>query len=290
MNLTNRQGLPQAIVDAVRQDPYSRGESDISVTQLISPPRKVALEREHADEVTEDASERIWSLLGQSIHTILERANRTSIAERRLTVQVEGWTVSGGMDLYDENGTLTDYKVTSAWSVKGGVKPEWIEQLNSYAEILRANGHGVKALKVVAILRDWSKLEARREATYPQSQVVTFSVELWDADKAARFVRDRVILHQKARLALPECTPEERWQKPTVYALMKVGGKRAVKLYDNEADALAHASVDPKNLRVEVRPGESTRCEAYCNASEFCTQHQQERAQPEPQTKESEEV
>lgn len=291
MKLTNRNNLPQAIYEAVKADPYSRGGADVSVTQLIAPPRKVALERAHADEIVEDASERIWSLMGQSIHTILERANRTSIAERRLTMQVEGWTVSGGMDLYDEDGTLTDYKTTSAWSCKGGVKPEWIEQLNAYAEILRTNGHAVKALKVVAILRDWSKLEARREGSYPQSQVVTFAVELWPAEKAAGFVRDRVLLHQKARQALPECTSEERWAKPAVFALMKVGGKRAVKLYDNEADARAHASVDPKNLRVDVRPGENTRCAAYCSAADFCTQYQQLQAQLESQAEtESEKV
>jgi hypothetical protein len=275
MKLTNRANLPDAIFQAVANDPYSRGDADISVTGLISPPRKVALEQKHADEISEDAADRIWSLLGQSIHTILERANRKGIAERRLSIEVGGWRISGGMDLYEEDGVLVDYKTTSAWSVKGGVKPEWTEQLNVYAEILRANGQPVKGLKVVAILRDWSKLEARREFNYPQAQVVSYPVELWPAEQALKFIRERVILHKQARLSLPLCTGEERWAKPHEWALKKVGQKKAVKLYDNEADAKSHASTNPKLLYVEVRHGESTRCEAYCNASKFCTQFQE---------------
>lgn len=289
MKLTNRSNLPQAIVDAVRNDGYSKGDADISVTELIGPPRISALKREHADEIVEDASDRIWSLFGQAIHTILERANRQGIAERRLKMTVEDWVISGGMDLYQEDGALVDYKTTSAWSVKGGVKDEWTTQLNVYAEILRSNGHPVSGLKIVAILRDWSKLEARRDPAYPQRQVETYTVDLWPAEQAQKYVRERVILHKQARVKLPECSTEDRWAKPAKYALMKVGGKRAVKLYDTEAEARAHASVDPKNLRVEVRPGESTRCEAYCSVAQFCTQFQQSKAASQPQAeKESE--
>lgn len=272
MNLTNRMNLPQAIVDAVRNDPYSRGSADLSVTQLIGPPRKTALEKQFESRIVEDASDRIWSLLGQSIHTILERANRLGIAERRLSIQVEGWTISGGMDLYEEDGVLVDYKTTSAWSMKGGVKDEWEKQLNVYAEILRQNGHPVKGLRVVGVLRDWSKMEAARSPDYPQMGVATLDVPLWQEDIARLYIRDRVILHQQSRVSLPLCTPEERWEKPTVFALMKQGGKKAVKLYDNESDARSHASTDPKLLYVQARPGESTRCKFYCSVSQFCSQ------------------
>lgn len=274
MRITNVTGLPDAIVEAVKNDGYSRGVSDVSVTTLIGPARKGALEELHGDEIVQDASDLIWILMGHGIHTALERANRKGIAERRLSITVEGWKVSGGMDLYDENGVLVDYKTTSAWSCKGGIKDEWEKQLNCYAEILRQNGHPVAGLKIVAILRDWSKLEAARSADYPQSQVVTFEVPLWPEEQARNYIRERVILHQQARVSLPECTPEERWQKSAVYALMKQGGKRAVKLYDNEADAQKHASTSP-SLYVQVRPGENTRCRFYCSVSKFCTQANQ---------------
>lgn len=276
MKLTNRMSLPEAIVDAVRNDGYTRGDADISVTQLVAPPQKVALEREYADQITEDASDRIFSLIGQSIHTILERANRKGVAERRLSAMVEGWKISGAMDLYEEDGVLNDYKTTSAWSVKSGVKDEWLAQLNAYAHILRENGHEVRGLRVIAILRDWSKMEAARTPDYPQSQVAVMTVELWPAPIAAKYVRDRVILHQMARQSLPSCTSSERWEKAPVFALMKRGQKKAVKLYDNRADAESHAASDTKLLYVQARPGQAVRCEHYCSVSKFCPQYQSE--------------
>ncbi len=272
MNLTNKTELPQAIVDAVRNDPYTSGGADISVTSLIGPPRKSALYALHAQEITEDASERIWSLLGQSIHTILERANKTGIAERRLSIEIGGWTVSGGMDLYEEGGgILADYKTTSAWSVKQGVKDEWVEQLNCYAEILRSHNQPVTGLRIIAILRDWSKMEAARDPFYPRSQVVSFSLPLWPSKDTRRFLEERVTLHRQARVSLPLCTDEERWAKKPVYAVMKVGGTRAVKLYDLKDQAETHAAQD-KGLIVQYRPGDSTRCRFYCSVLPFCEQ------------------
>ena len=144
--LTNRLGLPQAIVDAVTNDPYSRGASDISVTQLIQPPYQRQLRLQH--EPIEDASDRIWSLVGQVGHGIVERAYPQAytaaaalltpkevhdtygvVAERRLFMKCNGWTVSGQFDVI-EKGHLQDYKFTSVWSVIGDTKTEWINQLN----------------------------------------------------------------------------------------------------------------------------------------------------------------
>lgn len=270
--LTNRAELPQAIVDAVANDGYSRGQSDISVTGLLRPPRLAVLEERHAHEIVEDASDRIWSLLGQSIHTILERANRTAIAERRLSIEVEGWTISGGMDVYQEDGALLDYKVTSVWKLIKGDLEEWEKQLNLYSVILRHHGHKVERLQIVTILRDWSKMEAERDPTYPQAQVVNINIPLWEPKRAFGFLRERVILHQQARFQLPECSPEDRWARPDVYAVMKQGRKTAVKLYSSENEAKAHVGFD-KALYVVHRPGMSVRCKSYCSVSKFCTQY-----------------
>lgn len=271
MRLTNRLGLPDAIVQAVRNDSYSSGDADMSVTTLLKPVRIVAMERSMEGELVEDAADRIWSLMGQVVHGILERADTTGITERRLTMEVEGWKISGQMDRY-QDGVLQDYKVVTGYKFKGGGVPEEYEaQINVYAELLRQNGHEVKRLEIVGILRDWSKLEARRDHEYPQQQVVVREVKLWEAEKVQAFVRDRVILHKQAQVALPECSPEERWARPGVYALMKVGQKKAVKLYDNAADADAHAST-AANLLVVFRPGQNVRCSNYCSVAHVCTQ------------------
>jgi hypothetical protein len=275
--ITNRLQLPQPIVDAVAADSYSRGDADISVTSLIDPPRLVALREKHWNDITEDASDRIWSLMGQSMHAVLERASRTGISERRLFIIVEGWKVSGGMDHYDatviENETLTDYKLTTVYKFKnGGYDPKFEQQLNIYAEMLRQHGESVNFLKIVGILRDWSRAKARQEEGYPERDVVIRDIPLWAPKKAQEFIRERVILHQQARLSLPQCTEEERWAKPAVYAVKKKGGKRADALFDSKAAAEAHASMRGPDYSIEFRPGQSTRCEDYCPVSEFCEQ------------------
>lgn len=271
MKLTNRLNLPQPIVDAVRNDEYTKGDADISVTTLLKPARVVALERKHADAIEEDASERIFSLCGQVVHGILERADKTGIAERRLSVEVEGWRISGQMDRYVD-GLLQDYKFVTAYKFKdGGVPEEYEQQLNIYAEILRRNGHPVTRLQIVGILRDWSKMEARRDENYPQEQIVVRDVALWPEEQAAKFLRERVILHQQAQVDLPICKADERWAKPDTWAVIKQGAKRATRVYENEAEALAHAAQD-SSLYVKFRPGESIRCAAYCRVARFCTQ------------------
>jgi hypothetical protein len=276
MKLTNRMGLPQAVVDAVRNDGYSRGESDISVTQLCDSPRVAVLTDKHQDEIVEDASERIFSLLGQCIHTLLERANKVAVAERRLKIEIEGWTISGGMDLFDEgDGILSDYKVTSVWAVNKGIKEEWISQLNCYAHILRSHSHTVNGLRIIAIMRDWSVNDAARDPSYPQTQVATFDIPLWSVDQAEKYMRERVILHKQARVEIPLCSQKERWAHPDTFAVMKQGGKRAINggIYEVEESAVAHAAQLPGHY-VEKRPGRQVRCANYCRVARFCEQYQ----------------
>jgi hypothetical protein len=72
--LSNRLNLPEPLVRAIANDSYNSGTSDFTATGLIKPSQMIALEKKHANEITEDASDLIYSLQGQSIHTILERA------------------------------------------------------------------------------------------------------------------------------------------------------------------------------------------------------------------------
>ena len=54
MKITNKHNLPELVVNALTFDTYSRGESDISITQLIDSPRISLLERQHSDEIEQD--------------------------------------------------------------------------------------------------------------------------------------------------------------------------------------------------------------------------------------------
>lgn len=274
MKYTNKQNLPQPIVDAIIQarSAYDRGDAHISATGLLRPPRIAVLEEAHADELEEDVADCAYSIHGQTFHKLMEEANTTGVTERRFFIKVEGWTVSGQAD-YFLRGLIADFKDVTAWKFKGvGVDPSYEAQLNIYAEIHRQNGHDVKRLELWAFLRDFSKLEARRDASYPQHQFLIRQVPLWTPARAQQFIRERVILHQQARVRLPECTPEERWAKPDTWAVMKRGGKRAVKLYTHRELAETHVAGE-KSLFIVFRPGQSVRCSAYCAVSSFCSQY-----------------
>ena len=75
MKYTNKHDIPKEIIRAIENDQYTRGNSDISVTGLLQPPRIRLLEREHHDDIVLDYSDETWKILGQSVHAILERAN-----------------------------------------------------------------------------------------------------------------------------------------------------------------------------------------------------------------------
>lgn len=280
MKITNNLNLPEPLVRAVTRHPRERKPNVISVSELIQPPQLRALTLKHADEITEDASDRIWSLLGTLLHGVLERnakGLKDTIAEETLEAEVLGWKVIGHYDLSEmvlDGELLTDWKLTSIWAVKDGIKPEWEAQLNLYAELIRRSGRYVDQLQIVAVGRDWSKSKAQFDQNYPQQQVQTFSVPLWTPEQAEEYLVERVALHQAAeRGEYPECTPQERWAKETQWALMKRGQKKAVKLYLNQ-DLAMRAAGEAKDLSVVERPGASIRCESYCPVSQFCKQYQ----------------
>ena len=301
VTITNNKGFPEALVKAVTNDSYSRGTADRSVTGLLAPPRQAALIERHGGMISEDVSERTFALYGQLVHLLLERAgeqDRNAINEERLYAEVGGWTISGQTDTLtltedQRSWIISDYKFVNSYKFKRSYSGELVipedyeQQLNLYAYLLRENGFKVDGLKIVAIYRDWSKLEAKRDKNYPQLGAETHDIPLWSEDKAKAFIEERVRLHQDAMFLgnkyaeaasnLPECTDEERWAKPDKFALMPTAkSARARKLFNSEVDATAWAAAN--NMKpgwvIEHRRGVNTRCESYCLVSDYCTQFQ----------------
>jgi len=230
------------------------------VTSLIAPPRIGALLTVHGDDIEEDASDRIFSLFGQAIHKVLERAESTAIAEQRLYMQVPGplgtWTVSGAMDrieaqpLDDGSVVIQDYKTASVNEMIYGVKPEREMQLNVYKVLAELNGYRVSGLEAIFILRDWSKVKAATAANvprfgdappaYPQEHVQRVALKMWEPEQAYAFIAERVAMHQQAReaypyvtsdqAALPECSDEDRWAREPQFVAVKPGAARASKV------------------------------------------------------------
>lgn len=293
MKLTNKHGIPETIVRAVADDEYDKGDSVLSVTQIISPPRVVVLQNLNKDNLESDVIDRVPSLLGTAVHKIIEKGSKDipgHIVEERLYADVLGWRISGAVDLqidnYDGTWAIRDYKVTSVYSVLSD-KPEWEQQLNCYAYLAgKSHGRNVTSLKIVAILRDWQRKQAEIKADYPQSQIVMVDIPVWTPEQQEAYITERVALHQAAQKSVDTgepvayCTDQERWVRGESWALMKEGRKSAVKLYDSEVEAneaLRAAGECGSGHSVEHRPGSAIRCKGnYCLVSMWCRQWQEE--------------
>lgn len=268
MNLTNLHGLPDALVNAVRNDPYTSG-GDISVTKLIDAPQRRTLYKKYREFVVEDVSERIWSLMGQSMHTVLERAGTNALVEKRLYADIGGWSVSGQFDrLHLGDAVLQDYKMCSVYKATGDIG--WERQLNCLRWLAHKNDLTVDRLQVVAIFRDWKKSEAQRNPNYPPRNVMVIEVPVWSLEQTEQYIAERVAAHRSSEQGEQvECTEDERWYSGTSFALMKDGGKRAKKVAASPEEL---GEIPPGHSIVE-RPGLNRRCVDYCEVAPFCEQY-----------------
>ena len=263
MKLTNKFGLPDPIVNAVQNTGYTPGSSDITVTQLIQPPLIRYLTKKHWNDLEEDVSSRVWALFGTAIHHLLEMAykGRTARVEERVYAEVLGWKLGGAFDVL-EGSSLSDYKVTSVYSVGG--KIEWEQQLNILRWLLHKNGTEVTELSITAIFRDWRPREAQKNPEYPRRPIMTLPIKMWSLEDTEAYIKERVALHQSANP--PVCDEEERWSSPEQWALMKKGGKRAIKLYPSQEGVILQ-----KDQFWEHRPAINRRCEDYCAVKKWCS-------------------
>jgi hypothetical protein len=282
MKITNKFGLPETIVNVVRRPTYTKGGAHLSVTELMTSPRIVQLRAANLDKIEQDVSDFVWSLFGTAIHGVLEHGKVDNhIVEERIHAHLDGYNISGAIDLQtvDPDGiTISDYKTTGAWSVMNE-KKDWETQLNIYAWLVETvKKKPVKAIEIVAIIRDWSRREAQTRDGYPQAPIVTLQIPMWDLSYTEQYIRDRIHAHADAHLSLltngelPQCTPEDMWEKPAVWAIKKEGNVRAKTLCSTEEEAKQKLAELGKGYAIEHRPGERTRCMNYCAVSEFCTQ------------------
>jgi len=194
--------------------------------------------------------------------------------------------LSGAIDLQkdDEDGiTVIDYKFTSVWSLLND-KPEWEYQQNIYKYLVeRVKRKPVKSLRICAMLRDWSRMEASVKPDYPQAPIQMVDIPMWDYADIEKFIEKRIELHQDSKVnadwneELPLCTDEERWMRTTKYAVKKEGRKTAVRVFDTEEEAQELLKEMPEKDKgfIEIRKGESVRCTGnFCGVSQWCTQYQ----------------
>ena len=282
MRLTNKHNLPETFVNILRRPTYTKGGSNISATELINSPRIVQLKRLNEEHLEEDVADRIWAIFGTAIHAVLEHGkDHNHLVEERLHAVLDGWSISGAIDLQIVNDGgihVSDYKTVSVWSVMNE-KIEWEQQLNIYAWLVETvKKVPVTGLSIVAIIRDWNRRESLIKELYPNAPVKEIPIAVWPYEERTQFIRYRLTAHSRALFAaeakeeLPLCTVEEMWEKPTTWAIKKVGGVRAKKVCYTEEEANDELEAAGKGYAIEVRQGGRTRCENYCPVRDFCGQ------------------
>lgn len=280
MKITNKYSVPETLVTLASKEYYSKGASQYSVTELMSPPKVRRLREEHIEDIEQDVSDMLWQLLGSALHVVMERGETDGhILEERLFTSVDGVTISGAIDLQEETRDgiiITDYKFTSAWAVMQD-KKEWQQQLNIYKWLVETvKKRKVAGLKICAFVRDFSRHETKEG--YPKAPVWMVDIPMWDSVSTEQYIRERLSLHRDSKVhqdlgdALTPCTAEERWERETIYAVKRPGRKTAIRVFKSldEANELA---AKEKEGYVEKRPGESVRCTGnFCGVNQWCQQ------------------
>jgi len=273
MIITNRKNLPQIICDAVQNDPYDSGDTDYSASTLIKPAYQVRLQKEHAEEIIEDVSDRLWALYGSAVHYVIERSGtKNDDVETRYFAEVSGKKISAQIDhRYVIDGNLTDWKLISAYKIKLALQQpdeDWTAQLNVQAYLLARNDISVNDLYIGAMCRDWSKFSKQQESGYPD-QIEYIKLPKWTFEQQEDYIKSRI----EAMLEAKPCTPKERWQADPTFAIVKPGSQRAAKVEKTKDAALEymrHKNWSLEDYSIETRAAPNKRCESYCNVNTFC--------------------
>jgi hypothetical protein len=283
MIITNKHGVPEPLVTLASKEYYSKGASQYSVTEIMSPPKIKRLREQYNDQIKQDVADMLWNLLGSALHVVMERGVTDGwTMEERLYKEVDGVTVSGAIDIQQETPegvVIIDYKFTSAWAVMQE-KEEWQQQLNVYKWLVETvKRKKVVGLKICALVRDFNRHETKEG--YPKASIEMVDIPMWDSVKTEAYVRERLNLHRDAKVSadfgdeLPACSDTDRWQSETIYAVKREGRKTAIRLFKTieEANELA----EKEKGYVETRLGEPKRCTGnYCGVAEWCEQYQGE--------------
>jgi len=295
MIYTNNYNLPKGMAKLVTGSARDITKDDsyrVSITKLISPPLSNYLKKKHWNDLTEDVADHIWRITGSAYHYILSKANpENCLVEQKVEVKVkldtgEEFTVVGILDFFDKLiKSLEDYKITSVYAIKDGVKSEWEEQLNCYAWLLRKSNldeeyKEIKGLAINAILRDWNRAQLSRcyDGSYPKIPFKRLDVKLWSFEKQEKFVIEKLklqklIINAKTEEEVPICSAKDRWKKEDTFAVYKNKNKVASRVLNTEKEAQEWIESNKKEgstYRIEKRDGIDGKCKDYCMLNKFC--------------------
>ena len=283
--LTNKLNLPQPFVDAATSH-HEYKANRYSVTEVLGGTCEAVLKRRHHGEQDEDVADRVWAILGTAVHKVLQdaKAGQGQMQEKWMGVTLEGfckgYVLSGICDLYDDSTkTVTDYKTCSVWKCMVGDFEDWRRQTLIYCWMLRESGYDARHGEIVAIMRDHNMRKARNEKEYPDHPVMVVSWDFTDDDfndigvDIYDWFLEVMFQETLDDDELEPCSPEQCWHKPDKWAVMKDGRKKAVRVFEDEEQAVELLNTlkeQDQGHHIEFREGEDTRCQSYCSVAQFC--------------------
>lgn len=325
MKITNKFGMPTFLYRTVAgcmTRAHAPGENRYaSITDLIQPGWKGYLYHTYDQQLETDVMYGLDAMIGTATHAMCHEHNEDcseTISEGRLAIEIDGKKITGGFDNYmkdPETGkyTLFEVKTCKTWAVVYDDQfQSYVEQVQMYGYMLRTHNFPVESIKITCIFKDWSATKAKAGGKYPSLGTLTYDIEPWSDAQCEDFLESKVLRLEAIKTNIAQlqlsghsqavaeemtskffgCTERERWQKPTTYAVMKEGNKRAKKLFYTEDDEKMAEMLALPGHSLQVRPGERTRCqERYCSALNICAVYKEyiaSGAQPASEEDESE--
>jgi hypothetical protein len=270
--------------------------ADYSITDLIQPPQIIQLKKRHKEEIAKQTVElhkMLASFKGTAIHNHFDKMlNRVALRnpksgyslEVRLWDRILNRKVTGQYDCYrTRQKILYDFKTTSVWKKILEGFTDYERQLNYYTYLLSIDGYDVKKLRIIAWYMDYDK-NRKYSKGYPNEPVEELPMKLWTPKQQEDDLKLRLRVHieneQRPDHELTPCDKEDRWEKPTKYAVWKKGNEKkrygkATRVLDTRkaAENYIKKKKKPKEFFIEKREGERTRCEHWCSVAFKCYQY-----------------
>lgn len=300
---TNNLGMPYetAIFNAYQSTLYTGGkprEGKVSTTSIIGPLKPLIYAiTQPASEVLQDVSSLTASARGTSMHTGLESAltmlNSGYVVEQRVDREVNGWKVSGELDVLTPDKQIKDLKTTSAYTIdklKGDMEHlnsdmslyemsqltptyyKYLMQLSIYKYLL--NDEEVQPFGSILFMLNHGGFDG-----LPLNSETILPLLPNEATEEFLFERIGQLKQHIADGTLPDCTNVDRGFKPGEYKLSRfspstgkwrtVNGSKFSTLQELQAFQSVKGKTGDKQL---ITPPTYFLCE-WCKAKDICEQY-----------------